>query len=280
MSTDAIVNYFVQSSPPNEVDFVIGDVLPLSGGNDSALPGMLQKYNQEHFVRCKVTGGDKEGEYVIVCPQGMVDAERFVHPESGEIMAIDHSKREARGTGENITLPDKVAEFRAAIEVEGKKYIEGQYRNTKTAATSIAVYGKDDGTIHIVISSTNTKLSSFWSGSWRSAVNLNVNSNGNTQMQGKVKLQVHYFEDGNVQLHGTKEKNVQVNVSSPEETAKTVVKAITEWESTYQSNMEEMYVELHTKTFKEMRRFLPKNGQEFDWNPNRHKMVGELGGGK
>lgn len=45
---------------------------------------------------------------------------------------------------------------------------------------------------------------------------------------------MHYFEDGNVQLHTNYDRVASVNVGTPEETAKEVSKALSKIESDFQ----------------------------------------------
>lgn len=95
--------------------------------------------------------------------------------------------------------------------------------------------------------------------------------------QGTVKINVHYFEDGNVQLHSDIKKKVKVDVGSEEDTAKAVASAISKIEDEYQTELEEMYVSMHTTTFKAMRRFLPLSRQTMNWNSAAHQLANEMG---
>jgi len=105
---------------------------------------------------------------------------------------------------------------------------------------------------------------------------LNVKSKGDVDIKSAVKVQVHYFEDGNVQLNTALDRTLKVKVSDPDATAKEVTAAIANLESGYQNNLEEMYVEMHRSTFKSMRRFLPINHQPMNWNLNAHSIAQEI----
>jgi len=83
---------------------------------------------------------------------------------------------------------------------------------------------------------------------------------------------VHYFEDGNVQLHAAIEKNVKINVADEASTAAGLVKAIQRMETDYQAALEEMYVDMHDTTFKAMRRFLPISKMPMTWNVAAHSI--------
>ena len=59
------------------------------------------------------------------------------------------------------------------------------------------------------------KYFSCSNGRWRSEwiVPIGVGKNGSQELTGKVRVQVHYFEDGNVQLFSEKDFQLKINVS-------------------------------------------------------------------
>jgi len=75
----------------------------------------------------------------------------------------------------------------------------------------------------------------YRNGRWRSHYAINGNS-----VKGTLKAQVHYYEDGNVQLQT--EKAVEFNGSTPAEIIKQVLKA----EAEYQSAVNESYAQVHS----------------------------------
>lgn len=212
----AIANYFIMSSPPGQVDDVLVDVAKLVGDdsvlNNSELNKMMGAYNLESYATCTTEGGK-----IICCPAGKVSEDSFVDPSTGAVMNVDHRKREATPSGSEQSISDaKVKAFRDAIEKDLSAYLSNQYKEGKAVC---GVYASDDGTITCVVSAMNKKLSSFWSGSWRSTFSLNVKEGGTVPMNGHVKIHVHYFEDGNVQLHAEREKKSNVNVTDEKSTA-------------------------------------------------------------
>jgi uncharacterized protein YpuA (DUF1002 family) len=63
---------------------------------------------------------------------------------------------------------------------------------------------------------------------------------------------------------------------NPETTASELRKAIETFETSYQNHLEEMYVNMHRNTFKNMRRFLPLNKVKFQWNSAAHSLANEV----
>jgi capping protein alpha len=174
-------------------------------------------------------------------------------------------------TDKKQVLRQDVESFRAAISKSLESYVPTCYSKDKV---TFAVYGADNGTITIAISSKNINLSNYWSGSWRGVYSYNVLNGG--ELKGTVKLHVHYFEDGNVQLHDTVEHSANISLDIPDATAKRVVDSISKFESDFQNQLEEMYVNMNRTTFKAMRRLYPVNRQKFEWNSAAHSLASEV----
>lgn len=66
-------------------------------------------------------------------------------------------------------------------------------------------------------------------------------------------------------------------VQDPESTGASVATALEKFETSFQSNLEEMYVEMHKNTFKKMRRMLPKTRQLMNWSSAAHGVASSLG---
>eukprot|EP00483_Globobulimina_turgida_P006481 UN06491 len=95
------------------------------------------------------------------------------------------------------------------------------------------------------------------------------------KLDGRIRLNVHYFEDGNVQLNSTFVENGEVDVGEPVTTANAVINTIQTLENDFQSRLDQFYVQMHDSTFKNMRRFLPKIGKRMDWRTSVHALVAE-----
>jgi len=236
--------------------------------DDATLNRILKDYNTEQFVYAPTPDGPAN---VVVSAFGQVSADEYVNPATGQVLQFDHRKRKfTAGTEKKQVLGEDVAKYRASIAKSIESYVAIQYKAGKTAT---AVYGADNGNITVVISAKNVNLGNFWSGGWRSVYTVSVKAKGAAEIKGNIKINVHYFEDGNVQLHANIDKSGTVNVGGEDETGKEVSKAISKIETEFQTNMEEMYVNMHRTTFKAMRRFLPISRQPMNWNMAAHSLV-------
>jgi len=269
-----IATYFILSSPTGEVDEVVTDVRKLVGEEtltDAKLLKTLEEYNKEQLV----SGTDPDGAAVLVSSYGAVASDLFLDPSSGRILKFDHRRRKfVEVTDKKQVLDDGIAKLRAGVEKELQTYLEGSYKTGKYVS---AVYGSDSGNLIICISAANVHLGNFWTGGWRSVYHVPVGKEGSVEIKGDIKVNVHYFEDGNVQLHGKYPVKSAVTIDG--KAAASIVKAIKTIETDFQSNLELLYIDMHRDTFKQMRRFWPINKQPMNWNLSAHKMAGELTSG-
>lgn len=264
-----IATYFIMSSPTGEVDDVLADVNKLVADSsvltDDAIARILKEYNMEQMV----CANDTEGNPVLVSSHGKVSDNEFLDPSTGRVLKFDHRKRMfTEATDKKQSLESGVEAVRAAVEAEMKTYAENMYKSGKC---NTAVYGSDDGNLTICVSGANIHLGNFWTGGWKAVYTVNVTSK--SDLKGSIKVNVHYFEDGNVQLHTAIDKSESITFGSPEDTAKDVAKAIETIESDFQNNLEEMYVNMHRTTFKSMRRFLPINRLPMNWTTAAHSLA-------
>lgn len=270
-----IASDFIQHAPPGEFNEVFNDVRILLS-NDSLMKEEVSrsfaKYNMEHFIPCKLDGADDQ---VLITKHGLLPDGCFHDPRSKQKFKFDHLRKEANSP-EPYEVDEKAESWRAELDKSLRDTMKNFYPHGV-----YTVYGKDAGdgvTLTICIEDHNFQAHNFWNGRWRSEWTITVKPNTSAELKGLLRIQVHYYEDGNVQLVSHKEVNNQITVTSPSATATQVTKAILAAETVYQQAIAENYSMMSDTTFKALRRQLPLTRTRIDWNKITSYRIGqELG---
>lgn len=81
-------------------------------------------------------------------------------------------------------------------------------------------------------------------------------------MNGNVKIDVHYYEDGNVRMQTDKALSASLSSSAA---AAEIVKKIAAFEKQYQEDLNGAFTTLSEGAFKSLRRQLPITRQKVEW---------------
>jgi len=250
-----ITNSFLLNSPPGEFMEVVTDVralLPNESVINETAPHTFREYNTEQML---VVDSPGKGHKVLITKYGEISDGEYLDPQGGQVIQFDHIKQEVTGArhigGE---LDASLESLRQAYEKATIDYVSEHYSNG-----GATVYAKD-GHIIICISSAKFNPNNFWNGRWRS-----VWTCDGGELTGHFKVQVHYYEDGNVQLNTDTTQKVTV----AENDAAGALKAIAKVEHTYQQALEKSYKMMGDTTFKALKRALPITRVKIDWNKIR-----------
>jgi len=260
-----IANSFLLASPPGEFMEVVTDLRGLlpddSIINDSA-PATFREWNTDQMLQVKSPSG---GHEVLITKYGEVNDSEYLDPRGKSVIQFDHIKRDIVGqrpiSGE---LHQETEPYRAAFDNAINTYVSEHYVN---GASTIYVGKKgSEFNITICISSSKFNPNNFWNGRWRSVWTCTFTSGGKVNITGTIKLNVHYYEDGNVQLASTTKKAGSVNGGDAATTAANAVKQIQKIESEFQQALDQSYVTMGDTTFKALRRLLPIIRKKMDWD--------------
>jgi len=109
--------------------------------------------------------------------------------------------------------------------------------------------------------------SNFWSGRWRARYTIDLELG---LVNGKVLVNVHYYEQGNVQLQTMHTPSLSLPAPHPlpatDQTAFKLLKLIEVQEGEYQQSLVGVYSDMSEKTFKGLRRALPMTRSKMDWD--------------
>lgn len=258
-----IASDFILNAPPGEFNEVFNDVRVLLN-NDALLregaAEAFQQYNHDQFTPAAI--GE---EQVLVTKHAAQGDGSYFDPASKQTFNFDHLRKEASDIAAGADSDGPEA-FRLAFEAEAKKYAKDHY-----PAGITAVYGKGAEVI-VCIEDHKFQPHNFWNGRWRSEWKFNTASG---EAEGLLKVQVHYYEDGNVQLQCDKTVNVKLAVGDEAATAKKFFSSVCSAENEYQTAISENYGEMSDTTFKALRRALPVTRTKVDWTKITNYKIGK-----
>jgi len=263
----AIANNFLLNSPPGEFNEVVTDVRGLLKDetliNETA-PATFREYNTEQYLTVQSPNND---HLVLITKHGEVADGEFLDPRGRQVVQFDHIRQEAVGARAiSHELDNDVEPYRAAIEEAAFNYVSEHYQNGGTT-----VYGSKAANgayvVTICISSSKFNPTNFWNGRWRSTWTITFNPGAaQATLNGVLKITVHYYEDGNVQLNTNSDNKLTSPLGDPEAAATAILKAISKAEQNYQTSLEQSYNTMGDTTFKALRRALPITKTRIDWS--------------
>lgn len=268
-----IASDFIKHAPPGEFNEVFNSVRMLLKNDDllkdKCVPAIAH-YNVGQFVPVKLDGVAKQ---TLITPYNDLGNGRFYDEVTKKSFKYDHVRKEASDLQPHPAESGISEQWRQALQTHLDTYIDDHYAKSGTGV----VFARN-GTFTICIESHQFQPKNFCNGRWRSEWNVPVGDgkSGSQEMKGKVLSQVHYYEDGNVQLFSEKEPVLKVNVSADfDKTAKDILHAISEEETKYQNAVQENYANMSDTTFKALRRQLPVTRAKMDWNKAQTYRIGQ-----
>jgi capping protein alpha len=131
--------------------------------------------------------------------------------------------------------------LREAVQTAIEVYTKDNFSESVTSATYAT---KGGSSIVVCISGAEFDARNMWSGRWRSTWECTVEAD-QLSLKGTFKVDVHFYEDGNVQAKSTHEVSETVCTGdSPDATAEALVDAVKSAETKYQSLLDGAYVNL------------------------------------
>ncbi|KAK7711613.1 F-actin-capping protein subunit alpha [Botryosphaeria dothidea] len=266
-STEALSS-FIESAPPGELLTCVRLVAikSITGNDDvSCLASAYQKYNEEQFTTTKLPGGS---EFVVVSPYNSLGDNRYYDVSASSSFAFDHV------TGKASDVQSHVVESPHADLAKSLLKALTAHAAEHYPAAALGVYPiESDSKLAIVLVSNKYSPNNFWNGRWRSAYVVDPASGS---LSGSIKVDVHYYEDGNVRMLTEK----PVSSANAGTGAQEIVRAVAAAERKYQEDLNRAFASLSEGAFKGLRRQLPITRQKIEWEKiSGYKLGQDIGGG-
>jgi len=267
VSTDdvkRIVSSFLLNAPPGEFHEVVTDVRGLLQ-NDAILnelaPTTFREYNTEQMLVLPVPN---QTHKVLITKFGELSGEEYLDPQGKLVITFDHFKQEVTGTRPADPENGEIEPWRGAVEKKMLEYVANFY-DTGSGAVFASKDPKGNVVVTVAISSALFNGNNFYNGRWRSVWAATFVPGKQAQITGNIRVNVHYYEDGNVQLNTNCNKKDTAQALKPESLAEAFVKAISQHEGELQNQLEQNYEKMNSSTFKALRRGLPMSGTKVAW---------------
>eukprot|EP01103_Thecamoeba_quadrilineata_P006938 TRINITY_DN16690_c0_g1_i1.p1 TRINITY_DN16690_c0_g1~~TRINITY_DN16690_c0_g1_i1.p1 ORF type:complete len:302 (-),score=56.33 TRINITY_DN16690_c0_g1_i1:39-944(-) len=268
-----IASDFILSSPPGQLEFVVSDIRTLV--NDDKLlsqtaEDVFRKYNTDQLL--VVEHGDHKA---IISKFGELNRTEYLDPRNNFIIKFDHIHQKILSTRPitNELDPD-LEPYRLELQQYANDYVKEYYAQGTSAVFSSRQ--NSNFQLTLCISSLKTNIVNFWTGRWRSVWKLTFNpDSGQINLSGHVRVTVHYFENGNVQLNTDHELHATLeHIEDTKKLAQEGVRQIMRMEQDYHQSLENSYATLGETTFKALRRILPLTREKIRWENIRSYKIG------
>ncbi|VBB79960.1 Putative F-actin-capping protein subunit alpha [Podospora comata] len=281
-SNTAIISSFVEGAPPGELANVIegmsfllhsslatADIKAITGPDPNLIKNLspaFQKYNEEQFITAKLPGGSSQ---VIISEFSALGEGRYFDSESQSSFEFDHSTGKAANVQSHVLEGEQASLVKSTLNTVGT-YVKEHYPNAAYGAYPI----ENDTKVAVVIVANKYSPHNFWNGRWRSFYIYDPSSNS---LEGSIKVDVHYYEDGNVRLLTDKKVNASVSAGR---SADGIAREISTAEKKYQEDLNRSFTQLSEGAFKALRRQLPVTRQKIEWDKVASYRLGQdIGGG-
>lgn len=210
-SQTEMVSSFILHAPPGEFLEVLDDVKGIVRNDkliDEQVSKVFPKYTKTQLTPVKIDGSD----YSVILSNFNDINGRFVDPRSKRSFIYDH----VTGAVSDILPwnPDAEAEtWRSALELEWTKYSTEHYH--EGAGSVFSSYKHDSVTLNACLEGHQFQPKKFWNGRWRSVWNITFDPSKDKQaeLKGLIRLHVHYYEDGNVQLVSSRHCDQKISLT-------------------------------------------------------------------
>jgi len=271
-----IASEFLMHAPPGEFNEVFNDVRILVNNDKLLKENCSETFSQYDKDQMHAVSLEGQEDKCLITQHNNLEANVFHDPNSQKSFKYDHLKKTTSDVTDHVTSSDATPPpLRKALDEKVREMV-GKYYG---ASGSCGVFYKgtpEEHPVYVVcIENHKFQPANMWNGRWRSEYTVTVQAS-EAVVEGVVKVQIHYFEDGNIQLVSKRDVRAQYinhglsntgdsSSEAVEALAKNVTQKILSVENEYQKAVTENYVTMSDTTFKALRRQLPITRSLISW---------------
>ncbi|ODV97755.1 hypothetical protein PACTADRAFT_47613 [Pachysolen tannophilus NRRL Y-2460] len=258
-SLDSIINDMIKDSPPGELHNVVSDIKTIIQDDQKDLSSSIEDFLTDDFELIQL-----KNDYTVISKHNK-EGSKYVDYDSKTKFNVDFKKLVAIDLEEfELELSDDYLKLNKSLKTYVQEHFPSHFK-------SILIENEND--FIIIILDLKFSPKNFYNGKWSSFYKYDKVSQ---QVSGKIKINVHYFEDGNVRLITDKkleDSKVEFN---------DLVSFINNFENDFEKHVLIQFQELNEKYFKNLRRQLPINRAKVQWGRsiNNYKLGQDVAGGK
>ncbi|EER36225.1 conserved hypothetical protein [Candida tropicalis MYA-3404] len=237
-----LVDSLIETAPPAELKNVSQS---LSSLTTSSIDDNIEKYAQENAVVIDNTivskyNKDKNSSKYI----------DYINNKKFNVDWINCKIIDVENYESNFEYPKIYQELIDKLNQYGEDYYPSTFAFT--------IIPTEDEELRIIIIGQRANHDNFYTGQWKSNYLISKNSN----ISGEIKLDIHYFEDGNVRLKFIEEiSDIKIDNSSSSK----IVNFINDQENKVVIKIVDQFNNLNQQSFKNLRRLLPVTRSKINW---------------
>lgn len=242
-----LVSDLVASAPPGELTGVAEDLNTILDNEQTSLVNnSIETFFDENF-------GVFSNTFVVSKLNKDQNSSKYIDYVNKKLFNIDVSNQAAidiESLERHVELPGYFDDLVKKLEQYGDDHFPSTF--AFTVIPDVA-----SGRVHIILIGERLNNENFYTGQWRARYT--VTETGD--VTGDIKLDIHYFEDGNVRLNF--DEKVSESISSVN--GGSIVNLINKVESSTTIKLMETFNDLNQKSFKNLRRLLPVTRSKINW---------------
>ncbi|KAK4051652.1 F-actin-capping protein subunit alpha [Microbotryomycetes sp. JL201] len=188
----------------------------------------------------------------------------------------DALEQQTKGAQTEKPLDPSLAADEADAEEHGAPVVTADYQATQAVSAGVDVAPAEESenvsvgpepakarpsrVFGLYLVGNKYNPANYWTGRWRARYIADFEKQ---TLEGKASVNVHYYEQGNVQL--TTEMTSSQQLSSNEPSSEELVALVKSSESSFAAQLSDAYMSLSDDMFKSLRRTLPRSKAKLSW---------------